>query len=99
MKKQFGKDKYNRKQYKKLELNNFILQQISENSNFLKAIQWNARSKTNNIKNISSKVRFQNRCIMTVNKKIFHKFSKFSRTVFLKMAKLGQIYGLRKASW
>lgn len=99
MKKQFGKDKTTRKQYKKLELNRFVLHQISENSNFLKAIQWNARYKTNNLNSVSSKAKFQNRCVLTINKKLFHKFSRFSRTVFLKMAKLGQIYGLRKASW
>ena len=99
MKKQFGKDRRNRKYYKKLELNRFILQQISENSNFLKTIQWNARSRTNNISSASSKVKFQNRCTHTINKKVFHKFSKLSRTMFFKLAKLGQISGLRKSSW
>lgn len=99
MKKQFGKDKFNRQDYKKLELNRFILQQISENSNFLKAIQWNARSKTHKINRTSSKVKFQNRCVSTINKKVFHKFFNFSRTVVFKLAKLGTIYGLRKSSW
>lgn len=99
MKKQFGKDRYNRQHFKELELNRFVLQQISENSNFLKATQWNARSKTDYINSKSSKVKFQNRCVSTINKKVFHKFSKFSRTVFFKLAKLGKIYGLRKSSW
>ena len=99
MKKQFGKDKANRKHYKKLELNSFILKQIAENSNFIKTTQWNAISKITLNNSKSSKVKFQNRCVYTINKKVFHKFSKFSRTIFFKIAKLGQISGLRKSSW
>lgn len=99
MKKQFGKDKYNRKQYRKLELQRFVLKQIAENSNFLKGIAWNAQSKTFHIDVKSSKVKIQNRCVQTINKKAFHHFSRFSRTVFFRIAKLGQISGLRKSSW
>ena len=99
MKKQFGKDIKNRKSYKTSELNNFISKQISENFNFVKAIQWNARHKVISSPAGNSRVKFQNRCIQTINKKIFHKFSPYSRMLFYKIAKLGQISGLRKAYW
>ena len=99
MKKQYSKDKRNRKYFKTYELDRFILGQIAENSNYLKTVQWNARNKIDDFNNLSSKVKIQNRCIQTVNKKVFHKFTRFSRTVFFKIAKLGLISCLRKSSW
>ena len=99
MKKLFAKDKENRKTVKQLELKHFILKQISTNSNFLKTIRWNAIFKLSNLSKKSSKTFISNRCVKTVNKKTFHKFSNFSRTVFLKLVKSGHISGLRKSSW
>ena len=49
--------------------------------------------------NKSSKTLITNRCVQTVNKKTFHKFTHFSRTVFLKLAQSGYISGMRKSSW
>ena len=99
MKKLFAKDKKNRKQIKQLELKHYVLKQISNNSNFLKTIRWNASNKLSNLSRNSSKVVISNRCVKTINKKSFHKFTNFSRTVFLKFAKLGNISYLRKSSW
>jgi len=99
MKKLFAKDKENRKTVKQLELEHFILKQISTNSNFLKAVRWNALYKLSSLPKHSSKTVLSNRCIKTVNKKTFHKFTNFSRTVFLKLVKSGQISNLRKSSW
>ena len=99
MKKLFAKDKKNRKTTKQLELKHFILKQISTNSNFLQALRWNALDKLSNMQRASSKTVISNRCVRTVNKKTFHKFTNFSRTVFLKLAKSGYISGLRKSSW
>lgn len=99
MKKLFAKDKENRKTVKELELKHFILKQISTNSNFLKTIRWNAISKLSSLPNKSSKTVISNRCVKTVNKKTFHKFTNFSRTVFLKLVKSGYISGMRKSSW
>ena len=99
MKKLFAKDKKNRKTTKELELKRFILKQISTNSNFLKTLRWNALDKLSNMQRASSKTVISNRCVRTVNKKTFHKFTNFSRTVFLKLAKSGYISGLRKSSW
>ena len=99
MKKLFTKDVKNRETVKQLELERFILKQISTNSNFLRATRWNALLKLSGLPREGSKTVLSNRCIKTVNKKAFHKFSNFSRTVFLKLVKSGQISGIKKSSW
>ena len=99
MKKLFAKDRRNRKTVKQLELKHFVLKQISTNSNFLKTTRWNALYKLSHIPKTSSKTVISNRCIQTINKKSFHKFSNFSRTVYLKLIKSGYISGIRKSSW
>ena len=99
MKKLFAKDKKNRKTIKQSELKHFILKQISTNSNFLKTIRWNALYKISDISKKNSKTIISKRCILTTNKKTFHKFSNFSRTVFLKLVKSGYISGMRKSSF
>lgn len=99
MKKLFAKDKENRKTIKQFELEHFILKQISTNSNFLRTVRWNALYKLSNMPKKSSKTLISNRCVQTINKKTFHKFTSFSRTVFLKLVKSGYISGIRKSSW
>lgn len=99
MKKLFAKDRENRKTVKQLELRHFVLKQISTNSNFLKTIRWNAIFRLSNLTKQSSKTILSNRCIKTINKKTFHKFTNLSRTVFLKLIKSGYISGIRKSSW
>jgi ribosomal protein S14 len=99
MKKIFAKDRENRKTVKQLELEHFILKQISTNLNFLKTVRWNALHKLSNLSKRSSKTVLSNRCVKTINRKTFHKFTNFSRTVFLKLAKSGNISGMRKSSW
>jgi ribosomal protein S14 len=99
MKKLFAKDRENRKLIKETELQRFILKQISTNSNFLKTTQWNALYKISSLSKKSSKTVLSNRCVKTINKKTFHKFTNFSRTVFLKLIKSGHVSGMRKSSW
>ena len=99
MKKLFAKDYKNRKTIKSIELEHFILKQISTNANFLKTIRWNALHKLSDLPKQSSKTVLSNRCVKTINKKTFHKFTNFSRTVFLKLVKSGHISGMRKSSW
>ena len=99
MKKLFTNDQKHRKLVRQSELEHFILKQISINSNFLKMTRWKALYKLSNLSKDSSKTVLSNRCIKTINKKTFHKFTNFSRTVFLKLAKSGQISGMRKSSW
>ena len=98
MKKLFARDKENRKLVKRFELEHFVLKQISANSNFLKTTRWKALYKLSDFKT-GSKTVLSNRCVKTVNKKTFHKFTNFSRMVFLKLIKSGQISSIRKSSW
>jgi ribosomal protein S14 len=98
MKKLFAKDRENRQLTKQLELKHFVLKQISTNSNFIKTARWNALYELANSKK-GSKTVLSNRCIKTINKKTFHKFTNLSRTVFLKLVKSGYISGMRKSSW
>lgn len=98
MKKLFAKDKEKRQNVKQQELKHFVLKQISTNSNFMKTVRWNALYELNSAKE-GSKTVLSNRCVKTINKKTFHKFTNLSRTVFLKLLKSGQISGMRKSSW
>lgn len=98
MKKLFAKDKQKRQSVKHQELKHFVLKQISTNSNFIKTVRWNALYQLNGSKE-GSKTVLSNRCVKTINKKTFHKFTNLSRTVFLKLVKSGQISGMRKSSW
>ena len=99
MKKLFAKDRRNRLIVKQLELEHFIFKQISNNQNFSKIVRWNAFYKLVNLPKQSSKTYLSNRCVKTINRKTFHKFSKLSRTVFLRLLKNGSISGIRKSSW
>lgn len=99
MRKLISKDHQNRQLVKQEELTVFILKHILLNQNFPKTLRWKISYKTAQLKGNLSKTRLSNRCVKTVNKKTFHKFSNFSRIVFLRLAKLGHISGLRKASW
>jgi ribosomal protein S14 len=99
MKKLFAKDHKNRKTLKQLELEHFVLKQISTNSNFLQTIRWNALQKLSIMPKKSSKTLISNRCVQTINKKAFNKFTNFSRTVFFKLVKSGDISGMRKSSY
>lgn len=99
MKKLFAKDIKARQFVEQNELKNFILKQISNNINFSSITRWNARQKLTNLPKNSSKTYISNRCVKTINKKTFHKFSNFSRTVYLKLVRSGSIYGMKKSSW
>ncbi len=99
MKSLFQKDKQLRKKIVNIEKKQFILKAIFKNFNFLRLIRWNAFLKLRSISVNSSKVLLSNRCLYGINKKRFNKFSNFSRNIFLKLIRSGQINGFKKASW
>lgn len=98
MKKLVEKDKKIRETIKTFEKKKFILKSIKNNLNFNNLIRFNALTMINKIQIRASKVFISNRCINTKNKKKFNKISKFSRMVFLKLARNKKIYGLNKAN-
>jgi ribosomal protein S14 len=99
MKKLLEKDRKIRKTLKNFEKKKFLLKMISNNSNLSNLIRFNALYNLNKIPNKASKTFVSNRCVSTINKKKFNKLTRFSRMVFLKMARNKEIYALKKSSW
>jgi ribosomal protein S14 len=99
MKKLLEKDKKRCLKINKIDKKHFILKYIFKNSNFFFLIRWNAFLKLKILAKNNSKVSITNRCLYTVNKKRFNKFTTFSRHVFLKLIRSGYVSGLQKANW
>jgi ribosomal protein S14 len=99
MKKLLEKDKKSRHKILSLETRYFILKSIFNNLNYSSLIRWNAFSNLNNIPINRNKIALSNRCLITVNKKRFNKLTNFSRHIFLKLIRSGQIHGMKKSSW
>lgn len=99
MKKLLEKDKKLRLKIKQVEKKNFILKSIFKNFNFFILIRWNAFLKLKTLNKSNSIISLSPRCVATINKKRFNKFTPFSRHVFLKLIRSGQISGIQKSSW
>jgi ribosomal protein S14 len=99
MKKLLQKDKNLRLQIKNQEIEHLVLKSIYKNLNYFTLIRWNAFMKLANLSNNRSKSSLINRCVYSVNKKRFNKLTNFSRHIFLKLLRLGNINGVRKSSW
>jgi ribosomal protein S14 len=99
MKKLLEKDKLLR--FKNLELENrkIVLKSVFKNLNFFTLIRWNAFIKLQDLSSKSSKYAVINRCVYSINKKRFNKLTNFSRHIFLKLIRTGQIPGMKKSSW
>jgi ribosomal protein S14 len=99
MKKLLEKDKKTRKKIQNIEKKKFVLKILLNNLNLTNLIRFNALNSLNKLDKKTSKVFISNRCINTINKRKFNKLTKFSRMVFLKLARNKKINGLTKASW
>lgn len=100
MKKLKIKDKKIRINFLPLEDKHFILKAILKNANFLILFRWKAFLFLQKlISKNSSKIACTNRCLLTFNKKRFNKLTCFSRHVFLKLIRSGNIPGITKSSW
>lgn len=98
MKKLFVKDKKLRSSIKTLEHKILILKSISQNLNYPALVRWNALS-TNFDNDRNSSVSTSNRCVFSFNKKRLNKKTLFSRHIYLKLLRAGQVHGLQKSSW
>ena len=76
-----------------------VLKSIFKNFNFFILIRWNAFLKLNTLSKNNSNVSLSTRCLYSINKKRFNKVTPFSRHVFLKLIRSGQISNVQKASW
>lgn len=99
MKKLVEKDKKRIKYFAQLEKKNFILKSIFKNNNFFFLIRWQAFLKLKLLNSTNSKVSISLKCLYTDNKKNFNKMTFFSRHVFLKLIRSGDLYGIKKSSW
>jgi ribosomal protein S14 len=99
MKKLLEKDKNRRLNIKGLEKQYFILKSISKNLNFFTLIRWNAFLILNKLSKNNSKISLSNRCLYSINKKRYNKLTNFSRHIYLKLIRSGNISGLQKSSW
>jgi len=99
MKKLIEKDKKLRLFIKKNEKQHYILKSIFKNFNFFTLVRWNAYLKLKKLTKTNSSVALSYRCLSSVNKKRFNKLTTFSRHVYLKLIRAGNIYGFQKSSW
>ena len=100
MKKHLISDKKKRKLMLKYENKRIILKSLIKNSNIFKTTKWNASLLLTDFcyTNIS-KTRVVNRCIFTGRKGKFRQSYRFSRLIFLNLARNGLINGIRKSTW
>lgn len=99
MKKILEKDKKLRDRINNKENRYFLLKSIFRNSNFFSLVRWNAFIGLKSLGKNNSKVSISSRCLYSINRKRFNKLTTFSRHIFLKLVRSGEIYGMRKSSW
>lgn len=99
MKKLIIKDKKLRLKLQTKEKQHFVLKTIFQNSNLFVLIRWNAYLRLKVLGEVDSKVSTSSRCVYTINRKRFNTLTPFSRHMFLKLIRSGQLSGIRKSSW
>lgn len=99
MKKLLEKDKNLRNLIKKNEIQSLVLKSIYTNLNFFTLIRWNAYNKLATLTQSNNKISLINRCVFSINKKRFNKLTNFSRHIFLKLIRSGNISNIKKSSW
>ena len=99
MKKLFNKDKNCRFIFKIINKNYFVLKSIIKNKYFFLFIRYKSYLKLTKLVKFYSNISIVNRCIESVNKKSFNKFTLFSRFIYLKLIKNGKITGFQKLNW
>lgn len=99
MKKLIERDKKLRLEIKKNEKQHYVLKSIFKNFNFFILVRWNAYLKLKSLTKTNSSVALSYRCLTSINKKRFNKLTVFSRHIFLKLIRSGNISGLQKSSW
>jgi ribosomal protein S14 len=97
MKKLYGRDKKLRVLLKNQEKNSFVMKLISSNVNLSPLIRWNAIKTLQ--KNNVSYVNLSNRCLLSINRKRLNRWSAFSRHIYLKFLRSGNVTGFQKSSW
>ena len=99
MQKLYSKDKAKRKVVKKLNKNYFVLKSIIKNKHILKLIHYKVYLRLKTLSGLGSIVTLSNRCVDSISKKRYNKFTLFSRFIYLKLIKNGKVSGFQKSNW
>lgn len=99
MKKLIIKDKNIRSYFKKINKKYFILKSIIKNKYFLILVRYKAYKLLQKLVELFSIISVTNRCVKTINKKSFNKFTLLSRFIYLKLIRAGKISSFQKSSW
>lgn len=98
MRKLVTKDKKLRIKLKAQEKQYYILKTVFQNSNLFVLTRWNAHIRLKSLGETNSRVSIAPRCIYTKNRKRFNALTPFSRYVFLKLLRSGELSNMRKVS-
>jgi hypothetical protein len=90
------KDKKLRFLIKNLYKTYYILKSIFKSCHYLFCIRLNAKYKLKELRTIFKISAVLNRCVYSISKKRFNKFTLFSRFLYLKFLKSGEISGFKK---
>lgn len=99
MKKKYLKEKRLCKQVFKNEDKRFALKSIIFNQHIPYPIRWNSITQLAILSKDGIKYRLVNKCFLSKQRKRFNKLFRISRLVFLRLARTGSIYGIKKAIW
>mgnify|MGYP003955069345 FL=1 len=99
MKKFHQKEKKNRADVYALENIRLILKSIVKNMKLVNITRWNAVLRLSSLSKKGAKTRLVNRCILTSRKGRSTNSYRFSRLVFLRLVRAGNISGLTKSTW
>ena len=93
------KDKTNRIIVYSHEDNRIISKSLLYNDYIVNTTKWNITLELSSSIKTSCGIRVVNRCILTDRKNHFNKFYRFSRLVFLKLARNHDLVGIQKSAW
>jgi hypothetical protein len=99
MLKLFIKDKAKRQMVKNLNKQYFVLKSIIKNKYILKLIHYKVCLRLKALSGLGSIISLSNRCVDSISKKRYNKFTLFSRFIYLKLIKNGKVTGFQKSNW
>jgi small subunit ribosomal protein S14 len=99
MKNLIERDKKRRNLVLKYERKRITLKYTLCNKTLLTSIRWQAGLDLSDLPKNSSKIRLNNRCIITGRGKAVSRAFRLSRIMFRTLVSSGDISGLRKSSW
>jgi len=99
MKKLVRKDSKKRARVFSREKKLFVLKNIGKNYSFSTEVKNKTRSNMSVNFEGNSLGQTTNRCVMTGRKKRLNRMFSFSRICFLKLVRMGHLFGFRKSSW